>query len=223
MTCGRGDMIIVYQFASEKSAGVTVDSTNLLFGPAAIAFSGLGVKSFAISQMGDLQTDPTWGWSDQAGWRQKLLNRRGYAFPKLVDKAFIISWEDLTEEFCRGKAIGDRAVRRSEIAALMKAKWGVSEQQVRDWWERIVGNGHQWKTGDCTDAVFRALQASLINRHWQGPFTRSVLYPLYTPGAAVDYARRLNKALMDAAGLTPNEYQTVVAQDTMWREANAAV
>jgi hypothetical protein len=163
-----------------------IDRTNL-FGHVAIAFTDLGVKSFGISWMGPDDGFPTYhnyaGLRGKlvANWQHALENRKQErAFPKTVEKIEIKSVESGNSSHTNP----------------------MSEKNAYDWWKAIVkqatthSNGMDftavphWGGKDCTDVVFAALKAAGSENIASA---RTITRPIFTPPAAVQYARSLKE------------------------------
>lgn len=215
-------MIIVYHFLGGSCGQRFIDSTNG-FGHAAIAFTGLGDKSFAISQMKDGKTNPTYHnhraflerAKDQTtvrdhkypnfDWRTKLLDRAGHSFDTVYDRAYIISNEDL-----------------ASIGKPPPPKKGLVEGLAFDWWNGLIKEtdcmGEALSPADCTDTVYRAISQCIRNEDksvyaWQ----RNVGRFMMMPSSAVAYARAINSAVIKDAGLTKADVRGIRRADILWR------
>ena len=195
-------MIIVYKFASGSC-----DDTNM-WGHAAIAFTGLPDKKqcFAISQMKSPGSDPTWQNFENHGtkrWRRSFFaSRTGHAFPRVLDKAYILSNEALA--------------RINEDPPL---GGGLSETQAYQWWQGVMLStpdmSNALDSSDCSDTVFAAIRASLVNQTSYA-WGRTPLRPFQTPQATVDYARAINSEIKRRTGVTDEQVQGLLLIDKMW-------
>ena len=204
-------MIIVFKFASGSC-----DGTNV-WGHAAVVFNGLAHKKcFAISQMKNDGTDPTWHNSTKIlkgarspgrqthSWRRLFFESRvGHSFPRVMDKAHIISHEDLL---------------RLNLDPPLSG--GLSEEHAFQWWRGVIQstpNMSQALGGkDCADTVVAALQASQVNPG-QYP-ARALSRPVMTPQAVVDYARAINAQIVRETGVTDEQVNDLLLRDKIWNE-----
>jgi hypothetical protein len=209
-------VITVYRFASGSC-----DSTNL-WGHAAIAFNGLPHKEcFAISQMKDDGSNPTWhnsstlvtgarhpGQSQPTHrWRRQFFDKRvDHAFPRVMEKAFIISNEDL-----------------ERIGVDVPENEGLSERKAFNWWNAQIRNtdvmSRALDGADCSDTVYRAINAAIVRDGHRYASSRTLLRPFMTPRAVVEYARETEAALERLLGLTQDQVNLVRDRDKMWRLA----
>lgn len=195
-------MILVYKFASGSC-----DDTNI-WGHAAIAFTGLPDKKkcFAISQMKSPGSDPTWqNFKDQGTrrWRRSFFaSRTGHAFPRVLDKAYILSNEAL-----------------SRLHVDPPSGGGLSEVQAYQWWKGVMRStpdmSNALDSSDCSDTVFAAIRASLVNQTSYA-WARTPLRPFQTPQATVDYARAINSEIKKRTGVTEEQAQELLRLDKMW-------
>ncbi|WP_428644270.1 hypothetical protein [Roseibium sp.] len=174
-------MIIVYHQASGF-----IDSTNL-FGHVAIAFTGLGAKSFGISWMGADEGFPTY--HNYAGLRGKCVS----------------NWQDALENRKKERAF-PQTREKIEIKSVESGNSGhtdpMSEKAAYDWWKALVKQATtrsdgmdfrsvpNWGGKDCADVVFAALKAAGSEKIASA---RTITRPVFTPPAAVQYAKSLQE------------------------------
>jgi hypothetical protein len=211
-------MITVIKFASGSC-----DSTNT-FGHASVVFTGLGHKeSFAISQMREPGKSPTWHNSSELvkgskapegsrnyskpvkDWRSNFFQKRvGKSFPKVVDKAYIVSNEDL----------------RMLSYSRLPRRGGMSEDAAFNWWRKQIGETADMSSAlggaDCTKVVVEALKVCGSTK-----YTSSLRADLtWTPSSSVSYARAINDELLkdlEELGVTADEIETLRDSDKIWR------
>lgn len=209
-------MITVYRFASGSC-----DGTNI-FGHAAIAFNGLTHKEcFAISQMGEYLSNPTWHNSPKLlkgalrpqeskateRWRRQFFEKRkDHAFPRVLDKSFIISNEDL-----------------AKLGVTVPEGEGLSERKAFKWWQAQIRNTQIMSSAlegaDCADTVMKAIDASMVRDGHRYAWSRTPLRFFITPQAVVDYARATQEAIEEVMDLTQKQVAQVRDADKMWRLA----
>jgi hypothetical protein len=225
-------MIIVYKFASGSC-----DQTNF-FGHSAVSFTGLtsspNDNSFGISQMNS-DSDPTWSGSQDLygkyngkinqNWQDNFIkHRKELAFPLVIEKAYIITVEDLQR--LENKSWKDKLELR-----MLEANALVSEGNAYNLWKAEIQScvddrnkekimGQALNGADCAKTVLKVLQSTMVGDKTAFPNPRTISHPFVTPSSMVDYAWRINEEIVSQIGLESDDVNRIIESDKMWRYAN---